>query len=544
MRNGDVTRASELFAAANKLDPGDANKRTRLAVSKYAQGDATTAMSDLEQIAASDSGTSADMALIAGHLRRNEFDAALKAIAALEKKQPNNALPHEVRGRILLAKRDNAGARKSFERALEINPAYFPATRGLAELDLIEKKPQDAEQRFEKLVAADGKNAQARLALAALKARSGGTTEEVAALISKAVTARPDEMAPRLALIELYLRAKDARKAIAAGQDAAAALPTRPEIQEMLGQALLAAGEYNQALSAFAKQAQLQTSSVRPYLRMAEANIIAKKPEAAAENLRKALDMKPDLVEAQRGLIVLDMRSGKGEKSIAIAREVQKQRPTEAIGYILEGDIAAARKAWPDAANAYRAGLKQAPATELATRLHGALYTGGNKAEADRFAQGWIKEHAKDYGFQLYLGESAIARNDLETASTVYRSLLQALPDNPVIYNNLAWVTGKRKGQGAIEYAEKANSLAPNQPAFMDTLGMLLAEKGDLARATELLGKAVELAPQAAGIRLNYAKVLIQAGKKPEARKQLDEIAKLGDKVPEQAEVAQLIKTL
>ena len=544
MRNGDAARAEEFFSAANKLDPKDARKRTRLAVSKYAQGDAASAMTELEQISASDSGTSADMALIAGHLRRNEFDAALKALAVLEKKEPTSPVSHEMRGRVLQAKRDLAGARKSFERALEVNPAYFPATRGLAQLDVIEKKPKDAELRLEKLAAADPKHSQARLALAALKASSGGTTAEVAELVNKAITARPDELAPRLALIDLYLRAKDARKAIAVGQDAAAAIPNRAEIQEMLGQALLAAGEYNQALSAFAKQAQLQVSSVRPYLRMAEANIIAKNPEAAADNLRKALAMKPDLVEAQRGLIMLDMRNNKGEKSVAMARDIQKQRPTEAIGYILEGDIAAFRKSWADAATAYRNGLKQAPATELAIRLHSVLHAGGNKAEADSFAQGWTKDHPKDYGFQLHLGESAIARGDDQTAATVYRNLLTALPDNPIVYNNLAWVEGRRKSLDAIGYAEKANTIAPNQPAFMDTLAMLLAAKGDLPRATELLGKAVELAPQAAGIRLNYAKVLIQAGKKPEARKELDEITKLGDKFPQQAEVAQLIKTL
>jgi predicted Zn-dependent protease len=47
------------------------------------------------------------------------------------------------------------------------------------------------------------------------------------------------------------------------------------------------------------------------------------------------------------------------------------------------------------------------------------------------------------------------------------------------VLNNLAWVAGQMKDPKAIEYAEKANKLAPNQPALMDTLAVLLMDKGD-----------------------------------------------------------------
>ena len=57
-------------------------------------------------------------------------------------------------------------------------------------------------------------------------------------------------------------------------------------------------------------------------------------------------------------------------EAIAIAREVQKQRPKESIGFVLEGDIQATKKAWPEAVTAYRAGLKQVGSSDLAIRLH------------------------------------------------------------------------------------------------------------------------------------------------------------------------------
>jgi putative PEP-CTERM system TPR-repeat lipoprotein len=544
MRNGDAARAEEFFTAAAKLDPNDARKRTSLALTRFAKGDADAGFDALEKISAADTGTSADMALIANHLRRGEIDKGLAAIDNLQKKQPDNPLPHEMRGRLLLAKRDAAGARASFDKALSLNPTYFPAVAGLAALDVRDKKPADAIKRFEALVAADPKNAQAYLAIAGLKAQSGGTPEEIAALIGKAIAARPDESAPRAALIDLYLRAKDYRKAVTAAQDGIAALPDRPELLDLLGQAQQASGELNQALASYAKQAALQPGAARPYLRMAEINVAAKKPEAAAQNLRQALEIKSDLVEAQRGLIMLDLQSNKGKNALALARDVQKQRPREAIGYLLEGDIHSAQKAWGDAAKAYRAGLKLTPASEIAVKLHGALLAGNNKAEAESMAAAWQKEQPKDYGFQMHLGEVALARNDLEGASRRFRDLLAAMPENPILLNNLAWTAGRLKAPDAVALAEKANKVAPNQPAFMDTLGMLLLEKGEVARANELLAKAAELAPQAPAIRLNYARALIKAGKKREARLVLEELAALGDKFPIRAEIEKIAQDL
>jgi hypothetical protein len=47
-------------------------------------------LADLEQAAHTDTGTSADMALIATYLRQREFDKALRAIDALQSKQPGS----------------------------------------------------------------------------------------------------------------------------------------------------------------------------------------------------------------------------------------------------------------------------------------------------------------------------------------------------------------------------------------------------------------------------------------------------------------------
>ena len=176
--------------------------------------------------------------------------------------------------------------------------------------------------------------------------------------------------------------------------------------------------------------------------------------------------------------------------------------------------------------------------------LAAVLQAAGKSAEADRFAATHQKDNPKDAVFLSYLGERAIARKEYGVAEKNYAAVVQLQPNNASAYNNLAWVTSKLNKEGAIAYAEKANALAPNQPAIMDTLAVLLSDKGNYAKAVELQNKALALEPRNVFFKLNLAKIHIKGGKKDLARKELDELSKLGDKLPFQAEVATLLTNL
>jgi putative PEP-CTERM system TPR-repeat lipoprotein len=545
LQNGDANEAARYFEMAAKLDPKSTPTRTALALTHLAKGESERAFRELEDTAAGDTGIRADLALIAASMRKRDFDRALVAIDVLEKKQPDNPLAQNLRGGVMLAKKDVPAARKSFEKALTIDKGYVPAAANLARLDVAEKKPDDAKKRFEAVLEKDPKNVQALLALAELKARAGGSADEVAGLINKAIAANPKELAPRMALVALHLRNNDTRKAIAAAQDGLTALPDDPQLVHALGRAQQAAGDTDAALTTFGKLAQLQPGSPIPLLRTAEVQAQAKNNDGAMQSLRKALIIKPDLVEAQVALMRLEIAGGKPKEALTMAKEIQKQRPTNAVGFMLEGDVHASQKAWKEAIAAYRAGLKQAPdSTDIAVKLHAVQTASGAGAEADRFAAQWAKDHPKDVGFRRYQAESAMVRKDYAASMTHYKDALAIEPNNALVLNNMAWVAAQLKDPKALEYAEQANKLVPDNPAIMDTLGNILVDKGETARGLELMKKAVDGAPNAAGIRLNYARALVTAGQKDQAKKELETLQKLGDKFGGQAEVTRLMQGL
>lgn len=541
LQNGDVKTAEEYFEKVAKQDPADAGARTSLALAHMVDGQAPLAFEELQGIAASDKGTSADLALISAYMKRGDHDSALRAVDALERKQPASPLASDLRGRIHLSMKDAQAARHDFEKALAIAPTYYPAVASLAALDTKENKVADARKRLEAFSASNPNSSAALIALAMVP---GTSTEASAEVLKKAIAASPNQPAPRLLLIRLYLSDKKLRLASTAAQDAVAALPDQPEVLDVLGQVQLQSGEVNQAITTFAKVAGMAPTAPQPLIRLAQAQLQAGNKNAARETLRKAVALRPDLIDAQRQLAVLDASMGNFQHAFDISQSIQRQRPTEAAGFALEGDLDADRHDWDKAAAAYRTAIRQAPSTELAIKLHSVLLAAGTDARAASFEAGWRKDHPDDSTFVFHLGDAALGRKDYASAEAAYTAVLELQPANAAAYNNLAWLTSVQNKPGALAYAEKANALAPNQPAFMDTLATVLAASGQVDKALALQKKVVQLMPDSDSFRLDLAKLYLKAGNKAEARTELDRLATLGKQFPGQAEVVSLRKDL
>ena len=99
----------------------------------------------------------------------------------------------------------------------------------LAAIDLVEKKPDAANARFDKFLALEPKNVSALLALAELKRRSGAKPDEVTAVITRAVNANSADPEAHLALINHHLANGNTRAALSAAQGAAALCPNDPD---------------------------------------------------------------------------------------------------------------------------------------------------------------------------------------------------------------------------------------------------------------------------------------------------------------------------
>ena len=544
MQMGDLDNAGAMFSQAAKVNPSNTQNLTALARTRFLKGDADGAVADLQQIAASDTGTVADLELINTQLRRRDFNGALKAVDGLEHKQPGKPLPLLMRGVAQQGLKDTAQARSSFEKALSIDATYFPAAFNLAALDIADKKPQVAQQRFESILKVQPGHLRALLALADVRARNGASTQEVTDLLRTAVRLNPVDASAHLSLINHLLINKQAEPALAAAQQADAAIPGQPAILDALGRAQHAAGQPNQALATFNKLVALQPGSPLAHMRIADIKTASKDNDAAIESLKRAVAAKPDAVLPLQRLFMLQVQAGRYADALKLARDLQKRQPAHSLGFVFEGDTQRAQKNDAAAIAAYKAALGKTAPDIAAPRLHSLLASMGKKAEAEQFANSWSKDHPKDVPFAVYLGDNALARKEYASAEAAYRHVVELQPNHVAALNNVAWLMVKTNKPGALAFAEKANELQPNQPALMDTMAIALAAEKRVDQAIDLQKKAVALAPASNTLRLTLARLHVQAGQKPQARELLESLSALGEKLPEHAEVKSLMAGL
>lgn len=541
LQAGDFKRAEALFVSAASIQPEKVELRVSLALIELAKGRTAAAVESLQSIAAQDARDTADMALITALMRRRDFDAALTAIAALQKKRVGKAQPVYLRGVALQRKGETKGAKAAFEEALGLEPSHFPSIHAIASIEEAAGEVAAARKRLETVVAAQPKNAAARVALLDLALRAKDPPDKILAGIEQGITAIPSEAALRLTKIIQLSRMKDVKGAALAAQQALAAIPDHPDLLDASGLAFAAAGDDQQAISTFNKLASVEPKSARAHLRLAEAHAKRGMQSAAHTSLLRALEVEPGSQQVHQRLIAQAAKARDFKPVIEAAKAIQKSQPQRSAGFDLEGD-AHARAGRNDLAIAvYRAGLQAAPSTQGAIRLHRALVAAGSAAAASAHAQQWTAKYPRDAAFQAFMGDAARREQDWVKAEQHYLAAIAIEPDHAGVLNNLAWVTGRQNKPEAVGYAERAVALSPDQPALLDTLAELLAAKGQHDSAIGWWRRALVASPDDARLKLSLARALLHVGKKGEARSLLEDLARIGGSFPAQGEVAALL---
>ena len=544
LMNGDAKGADALYTRLSKLKPTDPQLRTVVAVTGFGKSSEDVVFQQLRNISSEDTGTSADMAIVSAHLRRARYDEALKALAVLERKRPNEAQVHQLRGQVLVLKKDTAGARQSFASALAIDENYFPTVAALAALDLRDQQPEAARQRFTDLLKRQPKNGQAMLALADLSIRAGQPRSAVIQQLEAAVKAAPTHADLRIALVRQYLAANNFDASLSAALAASVAMPDNIDLLEMVGHSQLRVRQFSQALVTYGNIASLAPRSPRGYVGMADVHLANNELDAAQRAIDRALALAPDLPEAQVQAVAVALRRQQPDKALLIARSLQAARPDDATGLILEGEVEFGRANWNSAAAAYRKALDKPIPGTASTKLHASLVQAGKAAEAESFAAQWLKAHPRDVAFLYFLADDSQTRGDRVSARRRYEEVLAVQPTHALALNNLAMLLIEAKEPGGLALAERAVQAAPHRAELLDTLAQAQASENLLKDAIETQQRAVVLAPDAHELRLRLAQLLLQAGEKARAKAELDRLAALGDQFAQQAEVAVLRSTL
>lgn len=541
---GDSTKAAEFLKAAVARDPKSADLRTDLGLSLLATGDQVAGIAELRHATRIEKGAGrAAITLMATQLRQRQFDQALATASELRRNGTNDAQIANLEGVAYLGKNDPARARERFAEALRLNPTFVDAAANLAQLDLRSNNPGAARKHFEQILAQDENNVPAMMALARMEGQAKNFPAATQWL-ERARAVKPPAIEPRLMLARYYIETREPKKALLYANEAKAIAPTNPEVLDVLGSAQLAAGDLAAAALSFAAMVNENPASALAHFRLGRTYVAQRRWNEAISALGRARSLKPNDFDIEVTLAAAHLQAGSPDKALDIARGLREKYPKLAAAHLLEGNVYLSQRKSAEALQAYQKAFDLSPSGLAATSIFKARLLAGQNAAAFAGLQEWVAKHPKDALSRMTLADAYYGTRNFRPAATTYEEILKNHPNSVLALNNLAASYLELNDARALAIAERAQRLAPENPAILDTYGWALLKAGQAKRAVKVLQKAVNNAPASPEIRYHYSVALLQSGDKNRARRELEALIASGKPFAQLREAQDLLQRI
>ncbi len=475
-----------------------------------------------------------DLALLRVHivdllLRAGETEPALRQARQAVADLPRLAVAQAALGTALAATGRDDEAATAFQRARQLDPNQPTAIIGLAqwrqrrgEIDaagrlycaLIRERPE----RLDLL---------RQTALAELRVGAGaGARQGFAATLSKTLELCPDQQRLRTAVAEMELVAGDPGAAIARlgrspGDDALSA-----GALQVLGRAYLAAADLDAAVKRFKAAADLAPEDAGSHYGLAMALALGESPRSAQSALLRGWDLDPRHPLAVQAVPAVLERLPEHER-LGLRDRLSRDEWGRRRLALLLAEAALQTGDYRGAADAYGQLVAQQPEDAEAFQGQLAAQLGLGRLAPD--GAGWRSLRPGDPAALGLLAELAVKDGEPERAVGLLKRLLSRQPSNHVALNNLAALLTKTDTEAARGYIERALTLAPGTPAYLDTLGQLQMAAGELASARQALQESYDRRPEAPSTARRLAKVLGALGERDREQAILDRLGAEGD---------------
>lgn len=514
VRMGDSPSAVAALAGNEQEHPGNETLQLNLAQAYLATGYAGKALALLEKTA-DDNDMRRDALLVAALAGARGPQAADEQVDKLLAAHPHDTGVLSIAGAYLASQGALDRARTLLSQAIALNPRNQAAVIVLARVEAAAGDPSAARRTLQAALAADPKALRERLALADVLVDQKAFDQAVSLLDE----VDPSQAGPgvQFALARVHLAQGDLRQADAALDRAIAMRRGQASTVEDAGSLLLAANQYDAALARYAQATTLAPDNPLYWLNAARAQLALNQPLAARSSLQSASKLRPNWLPVVGTLALMDLRAHNGQAALARVNALLASQPHDPGALALKGDVEAATGNLGDAMAAYAAAQRQQPSAAVAVKeFQVALATHG--AQPQKPLEEWLAREPNDTRVRAVLGNYYLTAHDLRPAAQAFQAVVRLTPDNVVALNNLAWVDDRLGDAHAVALAERAHALAPQSPNVDDTLGWILARKGEAARAVPLLAQAAKLIPKDPDIQYHYAYALARDGQRAEAR--------------------------
>ena len=440
---------------------------------------------------------------------------------------------------------DLAGAEQAFAKAAELRPQSAPVRARLAEILLLQGRPDDAEPHFTALLDEEGFAPLAHHGLARLAAQRGNHEQAVEGF-NKALELQPSAGGIRNAMAQSLRtlgRTEEAQAELAKKESGAVTFPD--PLRERLdtlprsagsflrrGNQALVAGRLEEAHQLFEQGKAANPKNIELRLNLALTQVRRQRLDDALLELKAALDIEPNNAQIHHDLGTTYMAKGLQTEAVAAFEKAVELEPDYPSAHFNLANAFGSSNQWAKSEAAARRVLELEPDHTRARYLAAmAQHQQGQRRQAETELRRLLEQNPNERLYREGLASilSATRRVDDAVALILTGAELEQPKEEAVALLNAGakMVWRQRKQKEAITMWRKAVELDPESSEALTNLanGLQLFRQQD--EALELFTRATELDPQNATAWLSEANLRILAGDHTTAKERLEKAVEL-----------------
>ena len=440
------------------------------------------------------------LALARHYMAKNQIQQALGQLRMAFTTEPTDWAATSTYLRLLLETQEKQEAAEIRDSLLNGYPDHPEAVILASLADLYLGEEQQAQSRLETLVSGNPDLVNAKIALANLYAHLGETEKGITIYLDIA-RRTPDSIQPLQRAAQFYLRDHSQSDLKSWLETLSQDYPElRPNADALGALIRLRQGDVTRARQQLAPH----LGSGSEAIKQVESQLLAAESRHAAESeqwelaLAKASEaraLEPTSMKYALLPVHILHRQGKTDEAIRTLDAVEAALGSHSLSTQARARLMADREG---VNKAYRFLLTNWEKT-ADPELMPSLLTYARSAapqDMDRLTLEWRQSAPNSVPALLARGDWLLSSGSEDAAAEHYQRILDLQSNHIVALNNLAWLLRERDSRKALELAERASALAPDNAAVLDTYAWLLHLSGDQARAREIIERAYALAPE------------------------------------------------